>query len=116
MDNIKDDKYYLGKIIDDIYFIQEQTKEIKDAKEFDANELINSAVNFKFIQISENSKKLSVKCLESNKDIPWHKITGMRNKIVHNYDNVFIDIIFDTITNDLPVLIGQLKELFEKIS
>ena len=32
MDNIKDDKYYLSKIIDDIYFIQEQTKEIKDAK------------------------------------------------------------------------------------
>ena len=113
MDNIKDDKYYLEKIIDDIKFIQAQIKGM-NVKEFDENELINSAVNFKFIQISENAKKLSKECLESNKDIPWHKIIGMRNKIVHNYDNVFIDVIFDTISNDFSELLVQLKELLDK--
>lgn len=115
MDNIKDDKYYLERIIDDLNFIQGQIKGM-NAKEFDDNELVNSAVNFKFIQISENAKKLSKECLETNKDIPWHKIIGMRNKIVHNYDNVFIDIIFDTITNDLSKLLVQLNELLDKAS
>ena len=53
MDNKKDDKYFLNKIIDDISFVLANTKNMT-FEEFDNDEIINSAVNFKFIQISEN--------------------------------------------------------------
>ena len=60
MDNIKDDKYYLNKIVDDVSFAIGVTQDLT-IEEFLKNELINSAVNFKFIQISENASKLSDK-------------------------------------------------------
>ncbi len=110
MDNVKNDSYYINKIIADISFVIDNTKEMS-LEEFDNDEIINSAVNFKFIQISENSSKLSKELVDRNNNIPWHKIKGMRNKIVHDYDNVFFDAIYNTIKNDLPVLLEQLKNI-----
>ena len=68
MDNKKDDKYFLNKIIDDISFVLANTKNMT-FEEFDNDELINSAVNFKFIQISENVSKLTDNIIMSNSQI-----------------------------------------------
>ena len=114
MDNVKNDKYYLNKIIEDINFIIEKTKDIS-LEEFDSDELLNSAINFKFIQISENSSRLSEKLILSNQDVPWFKIKGLRNKIVHDYDNLFFDVIYNTIKTDLPDLSLKLKEIYDEI-
>ena len=110
MDNIKNDKYYINKIIEDIKFILEITETLS-INDFNDDEIINSAVNFKFIQISENVSKLSDELINSNTNIPWHEIKGMRNKIVHEYENVFFDVIYNTIKNDLPVLLEQLLNI-----
>ena len=114
MDNLKNDKYYLNKIIDDIKFVIINTENMT-LEEFDADEMVNSAVNFKFIQISENSTKLTIELVNKNSNIPWHKIKGLRNKIVHDYDNVFFDIIFNTIKKDLPTLLEQLLNLYNTL-
>ena len=111
MDNIKDDKYYLDKIINDITFIIENTKDLSE-EEFDNNEVIVSAVNFKLIQISENANKLSENLVISNPNIPWFKIKGLRNKIVHDYDGVYLYIVFNTIQKDLPKLLEEFKSLY----
>ena len=47
MDNTKNDKYYLNKIIEDIEFVINTTKNMT-LEEFDNDEIINSAINFKF--------------------------------------------------------------------
>ncbi|MCL1911486.1 MAG: DUF86 domain-containing protein [Leptospirales bacterium] len=44
-------------------------------------------------------------------DIPWNKIRGLRNRIVHDYEGVKLEIIWDIVKNDLPVLREQLKNL-----
>ena len=111
MDNIKDDKYYLDKIINDITFIIENTKDLSE-EEFDNDEVIVSAVNFKLIQISENANKLSENLVISNTNIPWFKIKGLRNKIVHDYDGVYLYIVFNTIQKDLPKLLEEFKSLY----
>ncbi len=113
MDNIKNDKYYLEKIINDINFVINNTMNMT-LEEFDSDELINSAVNFKFVQISENVSKLTNSFIALNSDIPWNKIKGLRNKIVHDYDNVFFDVIYYTIKNDLPSLLEKLNILIKK--
>ena len=113
MDNIKNDKYYLEKIINDINFVINNTMSMT-LEEFDSDELINSAVNFKFVQISENVSKLTNSFIAQNSDIPWNKIKGLRNKIVHDYDNVFFDVIYYTIKNDLPSLLEKLNILIKK--
>ena len=114
MNNIKDNKYYLDKIVKDVEFIISSTKNVT-LDDFNDDEMINSAVNFKFIQISENVSRLGDAFLNEHNDIPWFKIKGMRNKIVHDYENVFFDVIYNTIQNDLPILFKQLKELHSKL-
>ena len=42
-------------------------------------------------------------------DIPWREAIGIRNRVIHGYESVDAKIVWDTIQNDLPPLIGQLK-------
>ena len=44
-------------------------------------------------------------------DVPWSKITGLRNRIVHDYFGLDLDIIWQIIRHDLPPLKAQLQKL-----
>jgi len=46
--------------------------------------------------------------------IPWPKIISTRNRLIHGYDYVDYDILFDTIKNDLPPLIEALANILKK--
>jgi len=43
--------------------------------------------------------------------IPWADVVGMRNKLIHGYDTVDLDILWDTVTNELPALVEALEKL-----
>lgn len=43
--------------------------------------------------------------------IPWKDIIGMRNRLIHGYDTVDLDILWDTATDDLPRLIAELVKI-----
>ena len=43
--------------------------------------------------------------------IPWAQITGKRNRFIHGYDFVELDILWQTVTVDLPPLIGELERI-----
>jgi len=45
--------------------------------------------------------------------IPWLQIVGMRNRLIHGYDQVDLDILWDTIAYDLPPLITELEKILE---
>ena len=66
---------------------------------------------FRMIQISENCKKLTDDYKLSESDIPWNAMSGMRNRIVHDYGNVNLDIIYDTLKNDIPELLNQFNSI-----
>lgn len=44
-------------------------------------------------------------------EIPWPRVIGMRNLLVHGYDEVDFDILWDTVQIDLPPLIAELKRM-----
>ncbi len=46
----------------------------------------------------------------SRTDIPWRDISGLRNRVVHDYGSVDLKIVYSTLVDDVPALI----ELFEK--
>ena len=45
--------------------------------------------------------------------IPWPQVVGMRNRLIHGYDQVDLDILWDTIEDDLPSLITELEKILE---
>jgi len=110
MDNRKNNEYFVGKILVDLEFLIKHTKDItKD--EFGKNELLLDSIMFRFIQISEHIKKLSLDFRNEHPNIPWRDITGLRNRIIHEYGNVDLDIIYDTVKEDIYTI----KKLFESI-
>lgn len=109
MDNNKNDHYYLEKIRADIAFIVSHMKDV-DIEELNKNEVLLDSMMFRMIQLSENAKKLSLEYKEANSDLPWNELSGLRNRIVHDYGSVNLDIVFETLKNDIPKLLEQLRE------
>jgi len=51
--------------------------------------------------------------LENHPLIPWYKIIGMRNVLIHEYDHVDPDLVWETIRRDIPELEEQLRNIIE---
>ena len=66
---------------------------------------------FRLIQIAENSDKLTPEFKEAHSDIPWHAMRGMRNRIVHDYGEVDLSIVYDTVIVDLPELLKDIEKI-----
>ncbi len=47
--------------------------------------------------------------------IPWTQIAGLRNRLIHGYDSVDLDVLWQIISNDLPQLVSQLERCFAAI-
>lgn len=61
--------------------------------------------------IGEAASKISPPTKERFNDIPWKDIVGMRNRLIHGYFDVDIRVIKQTVDNDIPQLLAQLKDI-----
>ena len=59
--------------------------------------------------VGEAANRVSAETRRCRLEVPWAKIVGMRNRLVHGYDVVDYDLLYDTIRTDLPPLIEQLR-------
>ena len=110
MDNIKSNEYFLKKMIVDLEFIVKHTKNLS-IDEFKNDEILQDSVMFRLIQVSENSDRLKDDFKARHSAIAWRAIKGMRNRIVHDYGEVDIKVVYDTVANDIPDLLEQLLSL-----
>jgi len=73
-----------------------------------------AACAFTVAQIAELAKEISEEAQAMHMDIPWNAMRGMRNKIVHDYENLDLSVLWAAITKSLPQLQSKLTEyLFE---
>lgn len=107
MDNVKNDNYYIQKIKQDLEFISKHMKNV-DIEELNANEVLLDSMLFRMIQISENARKLTDEFKRTRGNIPWNALYGLRNRIVHDYGNVDLNIVFETLKIDIPDLLELL--------
>lgn len=110
MDNSKTNQYYLNRIILDLEFVIAHTEGYSQT-EFEHNELLVDSTLFRLIQVSENSNKLSAVFKQQNPSIPWRAMKGLRNRIVHEYGNVDLSVVYETVRDDIPELLRNLKSL-----
>lgn len=109
MDNVKNDNYYIQKIRQDLEFIVIHMKDV-DIEELNENEILQDSMLFRMIQLSENAKKLTDQYKQTHSNIPWNAMYGLRNGIVHDYGNVDLNIIFETLKIDIPQLLEMFSE------
>jgi uncharacterized protein with HEPN domain len=107
---MKDDYAYIEHILLCIKKIQEYTKDLKQP-DFEKNELVQDAVIRNIEIIGEASKKISKNLKSSYIEIPWREISGMRDKLIHDYMGVDVDVVWNTVKEDIPLI----KALLQKI-
>jgi len=69
---------------------------------FEADLKTQSAVLHQVMVLGEAVTRLSDSFRDANADIPWRLIVGMRHRLIHGYDDVDLDEVWQTVTRDLP--------------
>jgi uncharacterized protein with HEPN domain len=97
------DRTYLRHILDAISNI-ERFVEGLSKEEFLKNVEKQYAVLRGLEIIGESTKNLSRELRAKHREVPWKEIAGMRDKLIHGYFAVDLELVWVTITNQLPVL------------
>lgn len=61
--------------------------------------------------VGEAATRVSQPMQDAHREIPWREIIGTRNRLIHGYDAVDFDILWEIATADFPPLAEQLKSL-----
>jgi len=61
--------------------------------------------------MGEASARVSDETRKKHSQIPWRDITAMRNRLIHGYFDVDTDIVWNTVSNEIPTLIHYLKAI-----
>lgn len=96
-------KVYLTDILDEIDKAKLFIKGI-NFKQFEKDDKTQYAVIRCLEIIGESSKKIPNTIKQKYSDVPWKEISGMRNKLIHEYFGINILMVWKTIKKDLPPL------------
>jgi uncharacterized protein with HEPN domain len=80
-----------------------------DEAAFQESTLIQDAVVRQLEVIGEAARRLSSSFRAAKPDIPWKDLIGMRAKLAHDYMIVDIQVVWDTVQQDLPDLLAKLQ-------
>ncbi len=108
----RDYKLYLKDILDAIAKIEDYTKDLS-FEEFLKNNLVVDAVVRNFEILGEASKNISEEVKSQYPDIPWKEMAGMRDKIIHEYFGIDLEIVWKTAKIRLPQLRSLLKDIYD---
>lgn len=76
---------------------------------FDADPLVVRAAKNIVTEIGEATKGLSSETTDAITAVPWRAIAGMRDRTIHRYPEVDLDVLWDTLEFDLPELAEQIR-------
>ena len=82
-----------------------------DENSFLADDEKHWAVVSQLMLIGEAVRRLSTDFCDKHPTIPWHKMAGMRNRLVHHYDKIDWPLVWTTAHRDVPQLLAELEPL-----
>ncbi len=108
---MKKDKVYLLYIKDCIEAVEKNIVGGKEA--FLSNRQIRSATLRELQTLAESTLQLSEDLQKNHPEIPWKKMRGFRNILVHNYLGIDFELVWTMIQNDLPGLKKSVEKLIK---
>lgn len=109
----KDNLTYINHIIDAINTIEEYTKNMKK-NDFLPDKKTQDAVIRELMVVGEATALLKDDFKNKYVDIPWTRMKGTRNVVVHAYFSVDLNILWEIISRDLPEIKPKLQEIKKK--
>jgi len=107
---LKDDSFYVRHILDAVAKAESYCSKLSKSG-FSSNELVQDAVIRQLEIAGEAAKHVSPALRKEHPKVPWKEMTGMRDKLIHDYFGVDVDAVWLTVRQDLP----KLKPALEKI-
>lgn len=110
----KDPKIFLRHILESIKKIEEFTRGVSRDEFFDLIQ-VQDAVIRRIEIIGEATKNLPEKFRQKHKDVPWSELARTRDKLIHGYFGIDLDLTFDIVRRDLPKLKEKVSKILEEI-
>jgi len=105
---------YLSDIFDTIEKIEGFTKDIS-FEAFAENDMRVFAVVRALEIIGEAAKNVPVNIKENYPSVPWKEMAGTRDKLIHSYFGVDLNVVWKTIIKNLPPLKEQISEILKDL-
>lgn len=93
---------YLRHILDEIEYLMSE-RECLNKEQFLQSETLKRAFVRSIEIIGEASKKVSSEIKNQYPEVEWRAITGMRDRLIHNYFGVDYDIVWDVVQNKISI-------------
>ena len=110
----RDMRLYFEDILDSITKIEQYTQAI-DEREFLANTQIQDAVFRRFEIIGEAVKNIPPPFRDKYPHIPWKKIAGLRDVLIHEYFGVNLDLVWEAVEGHLPGLMRTVEAILREL-
>ena len=104
----KDPRIYLAQILERIVRIETFTKSGKES--FLADPLVQDAVIRNLEVIGEASRRVGGEYQGAHPEIPWREMTGLRNILIHDYESINIEKIWEVVEKELPSVKNALEK------
>ena len=100
-------------LVDMLVYAEEAIELLGEASAADLanNRLLQLALERLVGIVGEAAKRVSQATQQCYTEIPWPQIIGMRNRVVHGYDAINLDRMWDTIKHEMPPLVEQLEAI-----
>lgn len=82
-----------------------------DQESYARNTQLQDAVIRRLEILGEAARRISEATRAAYPALPWRQMIGMRNHVIHVYDGVDIEVVWDTVQEDLPGLLAMLTEI-----
>ena len=84
---------------------------VHSKKDLEQDEVLRYAVERNFTVIGEAAKRIPESVRKENPQIPWKEMAGMRDMIIHEYDEIDLDEVWETIEKDIPKTLENIDRL-----
>jgi len=110
----KDISFYVFIMLESISYIRDLIKDV-EWKDFKVDILVQDAVLRRMTIIGEATKSVPDDVRSRYPDVPWKKIAGTRDKVVHDYNHVDLDVVWEIISEDLLPFEDRLKTVLSDL-
>ena len=103
----RDDAYILDIVLNARAAIEHVGSLTEEQFVEDAN--VHEATMYRLMLLGEAANKVSQEWQAAHSDVPWHRMIGLRNRLIHDYRETRLDLVWRIVREDLPTVIAALE-------